>query len=73
VVILFMFEIKRYKKTKLKMILFMIIYNMILIIAMVLDFALIVLFVFPTDISLFIGNLIDENPDIWKVTIISIT
>jgi cellulose synthase/poly-beta-1,6-N-acetylglucosamine synthase-like glycosyltransferase len=51
VISLFIFEIKRYKSTKLKTILLMIIYNLALIIAMALDFFIIILFVFPKDLS----------------------
>jgi len=51
VVILFFFEIKRYRSTKLKVILLMIIYNFVLITAMVFDFVLIIMFIFPRRIA----------------------
>jgi hypothetical protein len=56
VVILFFFEIKRYRSTKLKVILLMIIYNFLLITAMVFDFILIILFIFPRRIACALRN-----------------
>ena len=52
----------------------MIIYNLILILGMVLDFALVIGFVFPTNISEFISEIKDDNdPKKWRELIIEFT
>jgi len=56
VLILFFFEIKRYQSTKLKAILLMIIYNFVLIAAMIVDFVIIIMFVFPRRISCILSD-----------------